>query len=1168
MRLVVNNGQFNLSARVLLPYFFFAFATFGLYASSLHSYLLFHSLIEVLCVVVLLVVFVLAWNVREFLDNHYILFLGLSFLSSASFGLVHVLAYKGFGVFPVDDANLSTQLWIASRYVFSLSFLIAPAFINRRLNTTVTTVIFAVITAFLFAALFFEVFPDCFIQGKGLTPFKIYSEYIIILILVAALGLLIRKRTFFDPRILKMLVLSIVSAVVADIAFSQYLSVYGPANLVGHFFLFLSAVLIYRAIVVMGIQDPIVIIFRNLEQSKEQFRLVAETSVDLIFQLDGSGKVVFCSPAIVQYGYSVADVLGTDFRVYIAPDDLESAAAIFKRAIGGEFIQGVKSGMLTSDGATFHAEINVAPLAVNGRVVGIQGISRDITARRIAEEKLQNFATQLQETNAALGDSRTAAIKLMQDSVQARTHVEKINKALQHEVTERRQAEKALRENNLRFRLATEATGVGVWEWNVISNMIRWDSQMFRIYGIAPTTGGVGDYSEWCGAVLPEDLPTQEEILQDIIRRGGQSIREFRIRRREDGEYRVIQAVYTVRTSDQGQIEWVVGTNLDITESKRAVEALQASETRYRDLAESIPAMLWSADVEGVMTDHNRKWYEFTGQTLEQARGEGWKEIIHPDDVHRVGDVWDHCRQTGEAYAIEYRIRRASDGAYRWHSVQAILRKDQHGTHLGWFGACIDIEERKQIENALRESEERLKTVLQAGSIGTFEIDLQTDEGQWNSVEYELLGLQPGDVPSHPKIFFQYVHPDDIEALQAAWADALQFGELDTEFRILRADGQERWLAGKGRFLHEGKSENSASRFLGVNFDITDRKLFEEKLRESEALYRGIGESIDYGVWICAPDGRNTYASESFLRMVGITQEQCSNFGWGNVLHPDDADRTIAAWQECVRTGGTWDIEHRFRGADDQWHHVLARGVPIRNAQGTVTRWVGINLDISRLKQAEEQIKTSLAEKEVMLREIHHRVKNNLQVISSLINLQVEHQADEKVRSVFGDVRDRVRSIALVHEKLYQTGDLAQLDFAEYAVSLLQYLWRSHGALAENIRLNLAIDPVVLPIEIAVPCGLILNELAGNALKHAFPQRGGQVTVSLEHDHDSVTPAVCLRVRDNGVGLPSDFDFQHSRSLGLRLVHILSGQLRGTVETGVGPGTEFRITFLLNGVQS
>jgi PAS domain S-box-containing protein len=139
--------------------------------------------------------------------------------------------------------------------------------------------------------------------------------------------------------------------------------------------------------------------------------------------------------------------------------------------------------------------------------------------------------------------------------------------------------------------------------------------------------------------------------------------------------------------------------------------------------------------------------------------------------------------------------------------------------------------------------------------------------------------------------------------------------------------------------------------------DITVRKQPKAALEHSERLYRAIGESIDFGVWVCAPDGRNIYASPSFLKLVGLTQEQCSNFGWGAVLHPEDAARTIAAWKECVRTGGTWDIEHRFRGVDGQWHAILARGVPVRDEQGRVTCWAGINLDISRLKQAEAEVR-------------------------------------------------------------------------------------------------------------------------------------------------------------------------------------------------------------------
>jgi two-component sensor histidine kinase len=154
--------------------------------------------------------------------------------------------------------------------------------------------------------------------------------------------------------------------------------------------------------------------------------------------------------------------------------------------------------------------------------------------------------------------------------------------------------------------------------------------------------------------------------------------------------------------------------------------------------------------------------------------------------------------------------------------------------------------------------------------------------------------------------------------------------------------------------------------------------------------------------------------------------------------------------------------------------------------------------------------------------------------------------------------------MALVHEKLYQTEDLARIDFAEYAPSLLNYLWSAHGASMRNIRLNMSLVPLILPVDMAVNCGLILNELASNAIKHAFPNcSSGEVTVTLEHD--PATGAVCLRVRDNGVGLPAELDWRQSSSLGLRLVQMLAGQIRGTAQIGPGPGTEFQTRFNVKG---
>lgn len=187
-------------------------------------------------------------------------------------------------------------------------------------------------------------------------------------------------------------------------------------------------------------------------------------------------------------------------------------------------------------------------------------------------------------------------------------------------------------------------------------------------------------------------------------------------------------------------------------------------------------------------------------------------------------------------------------------------------------------------------------------------------------------------------------------------------------------------------------------------------------------------------------------------------------------------------------------------------------------------------------------------------------MKNNLQIISSLISLQADSISDPVALGLLGDVRDRVRSMALVHERLYQSENLASVDFAEYVRGLLEYLMRAHGDLGNTVRLTLKVQPLELPVGPAVQCGLILNELFSNALKHAFPDRSkGEVTVELSRDVGM--SQACLRVRDNGVGLPVGFSWKESPSLGLRLVQMLAQQLRATVEIGDGKGAEFRVKF-------
>jgi two-component sensor histidine kinase len=264
-------------------------------------------------------------------------------------------------------------------------------------------------------------------------------------------------------------------------------------------------------------------------------------------------------------------------------------------------------------------------------------------------------------------------------------------------------------------------------------------------------------------------------------------------------------------------------------------------------------------------------------------------------------------------------------------------------------------------------------------------------------------------------------------------------------------------------------------------------------------------------------------------------------------------------WQASIATGEPFEMTFPLRGADGRFRTFLTRAQPLKHPEGRVLQWFGTNTDIDELRRAEEQIQASLREKEVMLKEIHHRVKNNLQVISSLVDLQADTLNDPGMRVLFRDVRDRVRSMALVHEKLYQSETLARVEFADYTRSLLEFLTKAYRHSETIVELKLDLQPASLSVETAVPCGLILNELVTNAFKHAFRGRTqGEITVALGTCPDG---RVSLRVSDDGVGLPAGLNWRQSRSLGLRLIHLLAGQLNAMVEVRPGGGADFLITF-------
>ena len=246
----------------------FALAILGLYLTSLYNYLLYHSLVEIFSIIIGCSIFILVWNSKRHLDNGYLLLVGIAYLFVSMLDLAHTLAYKGMGIFTDYDANLPTQLWMAARYLQSLSLLAAPLFLHHKLNIRWASGSYFAITILLLVAIFAGVFPDCFVEGEGLTPFKIISEYTISFTLLFAVTLLLQNREFFDREVLRWLTIALLLTIGTELAFTFYINVYGLSNLIGHLFKIMAFYFVYKAIVEMGLERPQLLMFRTLKQSE------------------------------------------------------------------------------------------------------------------------------------------------------------------------------------------------------------------------------------------------------------------------------------------------------------------------------------------------------------------------------------------------------------------------------------------------------------------------------------------------------------------------------------------------------------------------------------------------------------------------------------------------------------------------------------------------------------------------------------------------------------------------------------------------------------------------------------------------------------------------------------------------------------------------------------
>ncbi len=460
---------------------------------------------------------------------------------------------------------------------------------------------------------------------------------------------------------------------------------------------------------------------------------------------------------------------------------------------------------------------------------------------------------------------------------------------------------------------------------------------------------------------------------------------------------------------------------------------------------------------------------------------------------------------------------------------------------------------RHEMEISLQESKNRYGTLIANAN----EAILVAQNGIikfTNPKAIELFGYTPEEYASRP--FVEFIHPDDREMVIQRHLRRLKGEDFEKvyTFRMIDKEGNIRWLEINATLI-EWEREPATLNFLS---DITKRKWAEEELKRSEREKAIILDSMTDLVAYQDNDMRIVWANRYAAESIDLEKEDLIGHHCYELWHQREEPCVDCPIVIARKTGKIQESE--IISPDGRVWRV--RGNPVLTEEGGIAGVVEVTQNITEQKKTEERIQASLSEKEILLKEVHHRVNNNFQIITSLLNMQESRIKDDELLKIFRISRDRIRVMSLIHERLYQSEDLTRINFAEYINIIARGLYQTYLCDPKMVDLQIEAKEVKLGIDQAIPCGLIINELVSNAIKHAFPQelkRRGKISIKLKEKTDNF---VELQVDDNGVGIPEDTDLVNANSLGLKLVPLLAeNQLRGEFKLDRTTGTRFTITF-------
>jgi len=648
------------------------------------------------------------------------------------------------------------------------------------------------------------------------------------------------------------------------------------------------------------------------------------------------------------------------------------------------------------------------------------------------------------------------------------------------------------------------------------------------------------------------------EMWNELKSSGNIRNREL-IFKRKDG------SVFTGRVSSvlvkdsEGKSLFIDGVVDDISELKTKEMELLAEQRVF--FSGPVVLIQWPVSEDEALINISENIVDLLGYEASEFL-EG--QILYPDLVHEEdkAELQNHIRSilaggSDIMMVHPYRLRQKT-GEYIWVQDYAYVQRDSADGAVGILGYIFDVTALQVSQRESIEKEQRLRDLVENSPTGILRIDGEGNIVEVNQRMVDMLGSSSKEATQSFNVF-------NFQALVDAGISG-KFQEVISENKIISFAGQ--YDSNLGKKLHfkliispvldakgqiigaQANMEDVTSTYLA---EADKLKLQNDQLEERNIFMAG---PIMIIKWAYSADDPVLSVSENVKKILGYTVEEfmSGNIVPAKIIHPDDIDAVREASQVAVANGKTaFEVApYRLQKKDGSYIWVSDYSTVNRDAHGNPVDFSGIIWDISTVIEAELELK-------VLLREVHHRVKNNMQVIISLLNIQADYVNNDQLSEIFGETQNRIRSMALIHDKLFRSKRMSAVDFGNYINSMILELNNFYEIDSQRIHIHQNIEEIRLDISKAIPCGLIVNELVTNSIKYAFPdKREGDIWITADPiDHGKAK----IEIKDNGVGLKEGLVFEETQSMGLRIVRILSEQLGGTMEIYTEKGVSFSLIF-------